>query len=196
MHGRTGGVLGGHVDASVGPGRAELDERRHQQVIDDGLEGALGEHLVERGTGGSDVEVRSGLHEALHEGRLPRMRGLIGQAQGCVRRHGHDGDLAGKDCPTGFAGGPAGLGQLAYAHERGDGVVVVEPVARSGALWPDHAVAALPGTDEGNADAGADRGLLDAVHALSMIAHASSSNKHLTSIEQTAIRAAQQVYKP
>ncbi len=120
----------------------------------------------------------------------------------CRRAPGrrNDRDLAGEDGAAGLAGAPAVLGQLLDAHERGDGLVVVEAIARRRALWADHAVAALPRPDEGNADARADRGLFDAVHALWSISRGSgghkpahSPDKHLTKHGQTLYASRQQV---
>ena len=67
MDGGARGVLGGDIESVLRPGPAEGHERRHEQVVDDRLERALREHLVEDRTRGRDVHVGGRGQEALDE---------------------------------------------------------------------------------------------------------------------------------
>ena len=141
-------------------------EHRHQPVVDDVLEGAEREAGIEHRRRRRAVEALGGADECL---RVLRLDPGAGRALG--RGAAVAAALAGvaRGEPVECLGGglprrPAFVDKGIHDRERPHVVRSVEPVAAVGALRADDAVAALPGAERRDADAGQLGGSLDGVH--------------------------------
>jgi hypothetical protein len=163
------------------PGCAHRAQGRRHAIGDHALIPAGREHLVEDRLDPGTVESRGRLDELPNLG----VRGIGGDARrgwrgvrGNLRRlrrgPRHDRRSRG-------ARRPAVVDQPTHRPKEGERLVVVDAVAARGPSRRDDPVAPLPGAQNGNAQPGSRRGLLDRVHRSSSVA----TNRVLTSPIQT-----------
>ena len=156
------GMLPGDGDEAGGPGITEGGGSRHQPRVDDRLERASTEQLVEGSLDAIAVECGAGRHELLD--RVARDDGSWCAAGPTV------GDRRCRAVGQGSCRGgwrPAVLDQETHRPQALDRVVVVHPITGGGTRGLDHAVPPFPCARDRRGEPCPRRGFLDRVHGLS-----------------------------
>ena len=170
-------VLAGDGEPAVRPRLTDELEGRHEPVVDDVLEGAEREAVVEDGRRRRGVEPLGRPYERLGVLGLVAAAGAQGRdaagpalavtaAEGGLAAGGVAAGEPTRRLGSGLAGRPALVDEGVHDREGADVLGTVEAVAAVGALRADDAVAALPRAEGGDADPGQLGGTLDGVHRL------------------------------